>query len=232
MERLCAHLDAQCARTTGRDAVARFAVAGLALGGAPSPVALARSCHSSADRGRSRAVVAGLLSLAPSDPLAALCALAALGPGLTRLIRLAEVWGLGPDEAESAVLSAAWDAVVGGASSAAGVIGWARAEVRNEARRERRRCARERLGAAAPDSPFIESDEETGVALLGDAVEAGVLSERQASVLLAVRGHGVAVADVAEAFGCSPAAVRSGLDRSEDALRAFLGEALGDGEDR
>jgi DNA-directed RNA polymerase specialized sigma24 family protein len=65
--------------------------------------------------------------------------------------------------------------------------------------------------------------------LLGEAVGAGVLSERQASVLWAVRAHAVTVADVAEALGCSSNAVRKSVQRSERALRAFLEVS---GEDR
>lgn len=222
VERLCSQLAVEGVGTAGKVAMARFAAAGVALEGAVSPVELARACHSGSDRQRSRAVVAGLLALAPGDPVAALCALAALGPGLTRLVRLAEAWGIERDEAESSVLAAAWDAVHCGASTAAGVIGWARSDVRNEARRDRRRSTHECLGADVPQLVIFERDEQVGV--LDDAVGAGALSERQASVLWAVRGHGVEVADVAEVFGCSPLAVRRSLKRSEEALRVFLGK--------
>jgi DNA-directed RNA polymerase specialized sigma24 family protein len=171
------------------------------------------------------------LTVAPGDRLAALCVLAALGPGLVRLLRLAEVWGLERDEAESRVVSAAWEAIVGGASSAAGVVSWARADVRNAARRERRRCARELATPSVPEVEFVEFEDGGGLDLVGEAVDAGVLSQRQASVLWAVRAHAVSVADVAEAFGCTPAAVRKNLARAERALRAFLdGESRGESE--
>jgi DNA-directed RNA polymerase specialized sigma24 family protein len=172
------------------------------------------------------------LTLAPGDPLAALCVLAALGPGLVRLLRLAEVWGLERAEAESKVLSAAWEAIVGGASSAAGVVGWARGDVRNAARRERRRCAREIATPSVPEVEFLEFEDGGGLDLVGEAVAAGVLSQRQASVLWAVRAHAVSVNDVAEAFGCTPAAVRKNLARSERALRAFLDGAPSEGSER
>jgi DNA-directed RNA polymerase specialized sigma24 family protein len=230
VERLCGYLATLCAGGEGRAAMARWESAGVTfdhVAGRPvhSPLELARTCHSGDGPGSARRVVEELLTLAPDDRFAALCVLAALGPGLTRLVRLAETWGLEPAEAESNVLSAAWEAIVGGASCAAGVIGCARAEVRNAARRERRRCGRELSTPSMPDTEFREFEDGSGLALLVEAVDAGVLSQRQASVLWAVRAYAVTVADVAEALGCSSDAVRKSVQRSERALRAFLEES-------
>jgi hypothetical protein len=233
VEHLCGYLATLCAGGEGGAAMTRWEAAGVTfddLAGRPvySPLELARACHLADGRGSARQVVVGLLTLAPDDRFAALCVLAALGPGLTRLVRLAETWGLEPAEAESNVLSAAWEAIVGGASCAAGVIGWARAEVRNAARRERRRCARELSTPSMPDTEFTEFEDGSGLVLLGEAVGAGVLGQRQASVLWAVRAHAVTVADVAEALGCSSDAVRKSVQRSERALRAFLEVSAGE----
>jgi DNA-directed RNA polymerase specialized sigma24 family protein len=230
VERNLAYLATVCAGGEGRRAMGRWQASGVSFDGVPSgavgsPVELARACHSDAGRGFAQEIVVGLLTVAPGDRLAALWVLAALGPGLVRLVRLAEVWGLERDEAESRVMSAAWEAIVGGASCAAGVVGWARADVRNAARRERRRCARELATPSVPEVEFEEFEqfeEGGGLDLVGEAVDAGVLSQRQASVLWAVRAHAVSVADVAEAFGCTSASVRKNLARSERALRAFL----------
>jgi hypothetical protein len=235
VERLCGYLATLCAGGEGRAAMARWEAAGVTFDGlvsrsVHSPLELARACHSGDGHGSARQVVVKLLTLAPDDRFAALCVLAALGPGLTRLVRLAETWGLEPAEAESNVLSAAWEAIVGGASSAAGVIGCARAEVRNAARRERRRCARELSTQSMPDMECHEFEDGSGLELLVEAVGAGVLSQRQASVLWAVRAHAVTVADVAEALGCSSDAVRKSVQRSERALRALLEVSGGEDE--
>ncbi len=72
-----------------------------------------------------------------------LCVLAALGPGLSACCAWPRSGNSERAEAESKVLSAAWEVIVGGASSAAGVIRLGPADVRNVARRERRRCARD-----------------------------------------------------------------------------------------
>jgi DNA-directed RNA polymerase specialized sigma24 family protein len=59
---------------------------------------------------------------------------------------------------------------------------------------------------------------------LGEAVSAGVLSRREASVLWAVRAHALTLRDVADSLGCSPDAVRKSVERSARALRAYLDE--------
>jgi len=214
-------------RREGRFALERFARAGLDLAGAVDLSGLVAQCAPSGGA-RRRDVFECLVPLAPSDEVAAQCAVAALRPELTRIARLLARGSLERDEAHSEMVAIGLDVV-----TRAKCGGWKVPEperVINAIWTETRRSAgmrRRGLFDVVPlsedlDVPVADPDRlERWPGLLGAAVARRVLTPRQVVLIAQTRMDGRPLVDVARDLGRPYDAVRKERQRAETALREF-----------
>jgi hypothetical protein len=235
---LGSHLAMRSGGREGGEAMIRFRAAGIDVGPSTTPVELALRCHGTGSVERSRSIVAGLLSLAPHDELAALTGLVALGPGLANLASRLVAKGWDRAEAESVVVAYAFEAVTGPrprepveegpagmglAGTASQVVARTRSLAHGEDRRRGRRQRREVRWAHNYDAEGPGADPaERVTTVLFDAVASGVITDDQALLVGATRGHDIAVGEVARFLHSSPAALRQSRRRAERALAGFL----------
>jgi DNA-directed RNA polymerase specialized sigma24 family protein len=188
--------------------------------------------------GSRRAEMLGkLVNLAQVDEMAALCAVVALRPELTRIARHVARGFFDAEEAQSEVIAIAWEVLTAPQESrpadsgpenpepgAAGVKGAVNA-IWNEARRSaglRRHALLEVSPCDVPDAVAPDLDPlEHWPGILAAAVARGVLTPRQVVVIAQTRMEGRPLAEVARSLGRGYDAVQKDRRRAESALRVF-----------
>ena len=188
--------------------------------------------------GARRAEMLGtLVTLAPGDEMAALCAVVALRPELTRIARHVAGGFFDAEEAQCEVIAIAWEVLTAPEESRADDAGpgnpepgTARAKravnaIWNEARRSaglRRHALIEVSPCDVPDAVAPDLDPlERWPGLLAAAVARGVLTPRQVVVIAQTRMEGRPLAEVARSLGRGYDAVQKDRRRAEAALRVF-----------
>jgi hypothetical protein len=230
---LIMHLQTRCRGGGSDETMRRLAAGGLDPEDAATVFELASGCAGTGDRARAERVVAGLVSLAPEDDMAALGALVALFPALIRLSRRMTAAGIDPTQADVDVLEAAFDRVVsvGGELSrgkhrrhvARSVIGgtWDRLRVSLEAEQ---RCALRHSpleGVGDPVDPRDLFGDLPGLRwVLTEAVATGVIGTEAARIIEASRIRGRSLTSVAWELHKAETAVRRSRQRAERALIA------------
>jgi len=224
---LTRHLAVRSATTEGRQAVARWAAAGLAVDGCRTPLDVATSCHDPAGRQRAELLVADLIDRAPTDELAGLTALVALRPALVRVARrLAR--GPGSADVEAVLVAAAWSAV-GQLAAAPPAHDAARrvvAAVWTAGLADRRRHRRRHPVNHLPegwDRPAPDSDPaDLASTLLDDARARAVVNDRQAALVHDSRMLERPLAELAREAAVRVETLRRERSRAERRLRAFV----------
>ncbi len=220
---------AQLSRTRQGDlALQRFAAARLDVADAGTLFDLVRQCEEPGRPARRTEVVETFVTLAPHDEIAALCALVSLGPELARISRVLAHGAVDLDEAESEVVSVAWQVVARPPAS-----GRRRPGVRdvcNAVWTETRRTAglRRRGGldlVALPEgfdpvAPDVDPLERWP-GFLAAAVAGGVLTPRQVVIIAQSRMEERPLTEIAVALGRPYDAVCQERWRAESALRKF-----------
>lgn len=176
------------------------------------------------------ALMADLLRRGPDDPVARRVLLAALGPGLRRLVRRAATfWDT--EEAESIVIAAAIDRfanrdITMPTRVSAGVLGSVWTTVWN--RRVRERWEEDywggRADAEAIDRLEVRPDEATLnqlLQLVDEAVRRGAVPERGARLMVLHWIHGYTNSELAELHGLRPCTVRKHRRDAEQRLAEF-----------
>jgi hypothetical protein len=228
------HLTSRSAGSAGRQALERFAAAGIDCGNASSPIELALDCQGPSDPARAAATVAGLVALARADELAALTALVALQPGLRRITRRLVRGGAVCVEAEADVAAIAWERIVElsdrthGPHVARAVLEgtWSRARrLAGNRQSEHARTAPAVLCRGAHDRCAAGERADPAVlvtTLLEDAERAGALGRRQIDLLEehVVRDRPLAL--LAAGSGRSLASLQKDRQRAERALRCYV----------
>jgi hypothetical protein len=209
----------------------RFAAAGVDLSGAASLEDLVGRYHrgnTELDDGPS-STLEGLLALAPSDPDAALCALASLRPALYWVARRVH----GPDASDedlAEVLAFAVEALHAPAprsredSRARQVVLLTRTRARSATRRrgERRREAPAALEPLEPTLLVVPGPESRAEPLLRTAVEEGVLRPAEAELIALTRALGVPIKILAVDRDVTVKTLLQQRRRAEAALRRWL----------
>lgn len=182
------------------------------------------------DADRRDALLADLLRRCPDDEAAQRVLLAALRPGLVKLVKRAAVfWDL--EEAESIVITAALERLANRTitfppHAAAGVLGSVRSSVWDRRRRER--CEEEYWGQRAGDDvlDLVESEEpgapaERVLSLVEEAVRLGVIPARGARLVILHWIHGYSNGELAELDGLRPCTIRKHRRAAEQLLAEF-----------
>ncbi len=176
------------------------------------------------------ALMADLLRRGPDDPEARRVLLAALGPGLRRLVRRAATfWDA--EEAESIVMAAAIDRfadrdITVPRRVSAGVLGSVWTTVWNRRRRERweETYWGGRSGPEAVDRLEVRSDDAALnqlLRLVDEAVRRGVVPERGARLMVLHWVHGYTNTELADLHGLRPCTVRKQRRDAEQRLAEF-----------
>jgi DNA-directed RNA polymerase specialized sigma24 family protein len=191
-----------------------------------TPHSLLRFLHGPGDSAAKDQILAALLTEAPADDVAARLVLRAIVPGLRGRGGRALVDAAERDELWSAVVANAWERIrtypaEGGPRrvAAALVLNAVRDALRELGQRRRERAELDPRWAV-PSTPPVDADVE---GLLGRAVAAGALSEREAELVLASRIDGQALASVAEAEGVAYNTMKLSRQRAERRLLLWLG---------
>lgn len=213
---------------SGRRALRRLAAAGINVGDATSLQDLVDRYHRDglAKDGRAKAMLEGLLALAPGDSDAALCALVALRPALNWVA--ARVYGRHPTDDEFAeVLAFTWEAIKDDrprrGPQARRVVLLAKNRARTE---QRRRAIRnvpvdeldERREADSKADPAVRPEP-----LLACAVRMGVLTHRDAELIALTRVVGIPLGVLIHGYGCTEGALFRRRQRAEADLRTRFG---------
>lgn len=228
-------------RSRGRErarAMARFASAGIDLGGLDSPAAMAPRCGDPEPREWADRTLSVLCDMAPRDEEAALVVLVALGPHLRKMARRLVVAGLSADDAGSVVVLSAL-AAMGDAPHPAGEDGVAvtlLAGTWRRCRKELRRSGRA-LRTEVPGEPTREGEATPGTSgpdhddpVLDRALRTGVLTLDQAALLYETRGLDRPLSAVSREWGRPRGQLASSRRRAETRLREMLrAEAEEDG---
>lgn len=191
-----------------------------------SPPSVLRFLHGPGDSAAKDRVLAALLIEAPADDVAARLVLRAILPGLRGRGGRAMVDARERDELWSAVLANAWERIrsypaEGGPGRVAAtlVLNAVRDALRELGQRRRER-AELHPRSAVPSTPPVDGDVD---GLLGRAVAAGALSEREAELVLATRIDGRALAAVAAVEGVAYNTMKLRRQRAERRLLLWLG---------
>jgi DNA-directed RNA polymerase specialized sigma24 family protein len=206
-------------------ALGRFAAAGLEVEGAANLSAFLKRTERSG-RGAGRAeLIESLVALAPADEIAALGAVVAMAPELSRMARLLCGRPLDAAEAESEMVAIAWELVTWPRS---GTGRWEFKALCNAIWTQARRSTGLRRGQlelvpiddldmAAPEADPLER----WPGLLAAAVSHGVLTPRQVVLIAQTRMEERLLTEVAALLRRPYDAVRKERERAEAALRAF-----------
>ena len=200
-----------------------------------SPAALVADIGRMGNPERSCRLIAEVLVLADHDTLAARAVLQAVIPGLRRAAgqRWRTASGNGPwpsyDDVAADTISAAWEAIHARAGEHHAYP--ARVIVRFAAGRLRRAHERWRT----TDRDLVELTDETGpsqsasdaahgteqraVIVITDALQAGIIDPKEASILMATAVHGHSVTAAEYALGWTPKSGYRILNRARQALR-------------
>jgi DNA-directed RNA polymerase specialized sigma24 family protein len=226
---LTLELDRRSGAPEGRRAHRRFATHGIDIGTATSIGELVATCHDgrrSSGRGPAT-TLHGLLSLAPRDPDAALCALVALRPALYRIAGRVSSPRPADDDAIAEVVAIAWELVCASRRSCRithlDVIGatWTRA--RTTLRRQADRVIREELLYEGWDAPASPSEPTDAVEpLLERAVRMGTLTRDDAELIALTRAGDVTLEELALRLGIARETLLRRRSRAEAALHAGL----------
>jgi len=209
-----------------RSELRRWRASEPALARHPSAQALIRLLQGHASYARKDELLAALLRLARSEPLAGRVVLQALLPGLKRLAgqllfeagEREEVWEL--------LLANAWEQICcyplerRPRRIAANILLDTLRPTLRELKRERRQRSESSTELAASASASQDADVE---GLLADAVAAGAISPLEAEAILAVRIDDDPLAAVAVRLGLSYNVLRVRLQRAERRLLLHLG---------
>jgi hypothetical protein len=226
---LDAHL-AQLSRTAvGAAALERFRRAGIETAEAADLCALVRQWDGQGGGSRRAEMLEGLIDLAPEDDIAALCAVVALRPELSRMARHLARGELDPEEAQSEAIAIGWGVVVTrperseqGPRRVGSVVNAIWNEARRTAGLRRRGVAEVRPSGAGFDVAAAEDDPlERWPGLLAAAVARGVLTPRQVVLVAQTRMEGRPLAEVARALGRTYQAAQKDRRRAETALAVF-----------
>jgi DNA-directed RNA polymerase specialized sigma24 family protein len=231
------HLTQLSSTKDGRVALERFGAAGIETDGARDLATLIGQWDGRGGGDRRAEMLEALVSLAPDDEMAALCAVVALRPELTRIARHVAGGFFDAEEAQSEVIAIAWEVLTAPEESRADDAGpenpepgKARAKravnaIWNEARRSaglRRHALIEVSPCDVPDAVAPDFDPlERWPGLLAAAVARGVLTPRQVVVIAQTRMEGRPLAEVARSLGRGYDAVQKDRRRAEAAFRVF-----------
>jgi DNA-directed RNA polymerase specialized sigma24 family protein len=231
------HLAQLSSTKDGRVALERFGAAGMEIDGARDLCTLIGQWDGRGGRARRAEMLGTLVSLAPGDEMAALCAVVALRPELTRIARHVAGGFFDAEEAQSEVIAIAWEVLTAPEESRPDNAGpdnpepgTARAKravnaIWNQARRSaglRRHALVEVSPCDVPDAVAPDLDPlERWPGLLAAAVARGVLTPRQVVVIAQTRMEGRPLAEVARSLGRGYDAVQKDRRRAEAALRVF-----------
>ena len=220
---------AQVSRTTEGDlALERFAHAGLDPDGANELSALVHRRGGTVGGLRRARLLDTLCPLACSDKVAALCVVVSLRPELTRMARLLARGPLDHEEAESEMVTIAWELVTtrqcngAGPSGSEALVNAIWTEARRSAGLRRRGLIDiiplvPDLDMAAPETDPLER----WPGLLAAAVARGVLTPGQLVLIARTRMEGRPMTEVATTLGRPYFAAQKERRRAEAALREF-----------
>jgi len=182
---------------------------------------LLRSITAAVHDTRSRAPDRAGLS---SSQLGALEAIAGARTALAALVGRLRAAGMNPKDAESLVVTAAFEAIATGeANSAETLVAATWRRCRAELRRERSFAARHLWATLADATALVEEPpDEDVLLLLAWAVDAGVVSGREAELIAVTRLSGHPVARLAAERGVPASTLASMRRRAEERLGAVL----------
>lgn len=174
-----------------------------------------------------------LAGMGARDPAAALCALALLEPSLRVLARRLARRGLPLSDAETLVVSAAWESLREGTWNAGvgGVVADTWRRVRRELRRDRPLAETPEGRAAtagAEPRPPVPLEDPPG--LLAEACRAGVITGTEARLVALTRLGGWSIAALARSTDSDPRALYRTRQRAEAALRRYARRPYDDSE--
>jgi hypothetical protein len=205
----------------------RFAQAGMWPEHVADLTVLARQRGRGVGPVRRAGLVEFLVALAPTEEVAALCALVSLRSELEWMSRLSTRGPVGPEEAEADAVAVAWEVVTTERSDAvpirqAAVVNAIWTQLRRSAGLRRRVL----LDVVPLAQDFDQADPEIDrlerwPGLLAAAVARGVLTPRQVALIARTRMDRRPLSEVATALGRPYDAVRKERRRAESALRQF-----------
>ena len=224
------------ARAVARRAIRAWAEHAPGLAGYDSPADLVADIGRMGDPERSCHLLAQLLVLAKQDTLAGRAVLQAVTPGLRRAAarRCRTASGNGPwptyEDIAADTISAAWEAIRAHAGQrhdypARIIVGFAEGRLRraHESWLATNRDLTELTDDTRPRQP-VEADlgtEEQALTLITDALEAGVIHSKEASILIATAVHGQSVTDAERSLDWAPKSGYRVLERARRALRKW-----------
>ena len=215
-----------CGRAS-REAMQRFAAAGVELGEATSPLELANSSDPESTVAVTRSNLEVLIGLSATDHDAALVTLVAFETIFVRISKLIHRAGPTALDVNEEVLAGAWAAIVEVAELQHGNRGrrlvsktWTKA--RSATRREHRLRSALESSVELPE-PMDEGDSlARAIGDLNDWVHQGVITVGDAEMLRRTRIDGLPLDRYAEMIGTTHVALRHRRPRVEAALREAL----------
>ena len=210
------------------------------LAGHDSPADLVTDIGRMGDPERSCRLLALLLVLADADALAARAVLQAVIPGLRRSAgrRWRAASGNGPwpsyDDIAADTISAAWEAIHSRAGErhdypARIIVRFADGRLRraHEGWRASNRDLTELTDETALSQPAIDAalgTEQQALTILTDALQAGIIDSKEASILIATAVHGRSVTEAERTLEWAPKSGYRVLDRARRALWKYADE--------
>ena len=228
LHRLTLELRGKSNTPSGRRALRRLAAAGIDVGDATSLQDLVDLYHADAlsKGGRAKAMLEGLLGLAPDDPDAALVALVALRPALNWVA--SRVYGRHPTDDDFAeVVAHAWEAIIDSPPKRGPKARYVVMVARNRTRTAQRRraiapVARDQLDDRREANTQADPAERPEP-ILACAVRMQVLSHRDAELIVLTRVVGIPLGVLIHDYGCTESALYRRRQRAESALRRRFG---------
>lgn len=229
--------NALAARPPARRAMRAWTERIPSLAGYDSPADLVADIGRLGDPERSCLLLADLLVLAAEDGLAARVVLQAVIPGLRRAARLR--WrsgsGNGPwpsyDDIAADTISAAWEAICARAGErhdypARRIVRFAEGRLRraHESWRANNRDLVELTDETGSSHPSIEASldiEQQALTLITNALQAGIIDSKEASILIATAVHGRPITHAEQTLGWASKSGYRVLGRARRALRKW-----------
>jgi hypothetical protein len=228
---LTTELEIRCRAGRDQGTLEWLRVEGIDLTAGMALIDLAEACHSSTDRRRTEEILWLLVAQGVIDETTAIALLVALRPALLVLTRRLVAIGMGPFDAQTMVVSTAYERMFDvfydrSTHVARAMVGGTWDRMRSALRAEQRCALRhvrlEDVGDVSEDDP----GEPTGPTeltqrlspLLRDAVAARVVSPETACVIHATRVEGRSFESIAHQLGKGAPAVRKARQRGERAL--------------
>lgn len=233
--------NALAAGPPARRAMRRWAERLPSLAGYNCPADLVADIGRMGDPERSCQLLADLLILATEDDLAARAILQAVTPGLRRAAgrRWRTASGNGPwpsyDDIAADTISAAWEAIRTHAGEhhdypARVIVRFAEGRLRraHESWRATNRDLVELTDETTADQAAISADLDTearALILIANALQAGIIDSKEASILIATAVHGRSVTESEQTLEWAPKSGYRVLERARRTLRKWTDDA-------